>query len=64
MVKIAMIVVDKIVGIFSVVMNQPNGADMDTTNSTTAELTQESAKILYSVFRFTSLNTNTEMISA
>ena len=30
----------------------------------TAELTQESAKILYSVFRFTSLNTNTEMISA
>ena len=46
LVKIAMIVVDKIVGIFSVVMNQPNGADMDTTNSTTAELTQESAKIL------------------
>ena len=41
-----MIVVDKIVGIFSVVMNQPNGADMDTTNSTTAELTQESAKDL------------------
>ena len=64
LVKIDMIVVDRIVGMFSVVMNQPNGADMDTTNSTTAELTQESAKILYSVFRFTSLNTNTEMISA
>ena len=45
-VKIAMIVVDRIVGMFSVVINQPNGADMDTTNSTTAELTQESAKIL------------------
>lgn len=44
--KAVIIVVDRIVGIFSVVMNQLNGALMLIMNMTTAELTQLSAKIL------------------
>ena len=44
--KAVIIVVDKIVGIFSVVINQLKGALMLMINMTTAELTQLSAKIL------------------
>ena len=44
--KAVIIVVDRIVGIFSVVINQLKGALMLMMNMTTAELTQLSAKIL------------------
>ena len=44
--KAVIIVVERIVGMFSVVINQLNGALMLMMNMTTAELTQLSAKIL------------------
>ena len=44
--KVLMTAVEIIVGIFSLVMNQAKGADIPTTNSTTAELMQLSLKIL------------------
>ena len=60
----AIIVVERIVGIFSVVINQLNGADILMMNMTIAELTQLSAKISYSFFASTSRKTKTETTSA
>ena len=64
LVKMLITALEIMAGMFSLVMNQAKGADMLTTKSTTAELTQLSMKTLYSFLTGSSRKTRQETISA